>query len=77
MKGALTLIRPSLVVELYGRARYATIAGALAAFVIGATALAPISAGVAYDLLHSYDPLFWAFVALSAIPVGAVLLARR
>jgi MFS family permease len=77
MKGALTLIRPSLVVELYGRARFATIAGALAAFVIGATALAPISAGVAYDVLHSYDPLFWAFVVLSAIPVGAVLLARR
>jgi MFS family permease len=77
MKGALTLIRPSLVVDLYGRARYATMAGALAAFVIGATALAPISAGVAYDLLHSYDPLFWGFVVLSAISVGAVLLARR
>jgi MFS family permease len=77
MKGALTLIRPSLVVELYGRTRYATMAGALAAFVIGATALAPISAGAAYDLLHSYDPLFWTFVVLSAIPVGAVLLARR
>jgi MFS family permease len=77
MKGALTLIRPSLVVALYGRERYATMAGALAAFVIGATALAPISAGAAYDLLHSYDPLFWTFVVLSAIPVGAVLLARR
>jgi MFS family permease len=77
MKGALTLIRPSFVVDLYGRARYATIAGALAAFVLGATALAPISAGAAYDLLHSYDPLFWAFVIVSAIPVGAVLLARR
>ena len=77
MKGALTLIRPSVVVDLYGRARYATMAGALAAFVIGATALAPLSAGVAFDLLHSYDPLFWAFVLLSAIPVGAVLLARR
>jgi len=77
MKGALTLIRPSLVVELYGRARYATMAGALAAFVLGATALAPISAGAAYDLMSSYDPLFWAFVVVSAIPVGAVLLARR
>jgi MFS family permease len=77
MKGALTLIRPALVVELYGRARYATMAGALAAFVMAATALAPISAGAAYDLLHSYDPLVWAFVVLSAIPVGAVLLARR
>jgi MFS family permease len=76
-KGGLTLIRPAFVASLYGRERYASIAGALAAFVMGATALAPISAGVAYDLLHSYDPLFWAFVVLSAIPAGAVLLARR
>jgi MFS family permease len=77
MKGALTLIRPSVVVALYGRARYATMAGALAAFVMGATALAPISAGAAFDVMHSYVPLFWAFVVLSALPVPAVLLARR
>jgi MFS family permease len=76
-KGAQTLLRPAYVASLYGRARYASIAGALAAFVVGATALAPISAGLAYDLLHSYDPLFWAFVVLSAISAGAVLLARR
>ena len=76
-KGGMTLIRPAFVASLYGRARYASIAGALAAFVMGATALAPISAGVAYDVFHSYDPLFWAFVVLSAVPAGAVLLARR
>ena len=77
MKGALTLIRPSVVVALYGRARYATMAGALAAFVMGATALAPISAGAAFDVMHSYVPLLWVFVVLSALPVPAVLLARR
>jgi MFS family permease len=76
-KGALTLLRPAYVASLYGRERYASIAGALAAFVVGATALAPISAGLVYDLLHSYDPLFWAFVVLSAVSAGAVLLARR
>ncbi|MCC7367426.1 MAG: MFS transporter [Chloroflexi bacterium] len=77
MKGALTLLRPAVVVHLYGRERYATMAGALTAFVMGATALAPISAGVAYDVLHGYDLLLWSFVVLSALPVGAVLLARR
>ena len=66
---------PGVCGRLYGRARYASIAGALAAFVMGATALAPISAGAAYDLFHSYDPLFWAFVVLSAVPAGAVLLS--
>jgi MFS family permease len=76
-KGALTLLRPAYVADLYGRERYASIAGALAAFVIVATALAPISAGAAYDLLGTYVPLFWGFVVLSIIPVGAVLLVRR
>lgn len=76
-KGALTLLRPAYVADLYGRERYASIAGALAAFVIVATALAPISAGAAYDLLGTYVPLFWGFVVLSAVPVGAVLLVRR
>jgi MFS family permease len=76
-KGAATLVRPAFVAELYGRARYASIAGALAAFVTVGTALAPISAGVAYDLLGSYDPLLWAFVLVSAVPAGAVLLVRQ
>ncbi len=76
-RGALTLVRPAYVASLYGRTRYASIAGALAAFVIVATALAPISAGAAHDLLGSYDPLFWAFVWLSTIAAGAVLLVRR
>jgi hypothetical protein len=65
------------VASLYGRERYATIAGVLAAFVAAANALAPISAGAAHDVLGTYDPIFWAFVALSIIPSGAVLLARR
>jgi len=76
-KGSLRLIRPSLIVELYGRERYATIAGVLAAVVTVATALAPISAGAAHDLWGSYDPIFWTFVLVSIMPSGAVLLVSR
>jgi cyanate permease len=76
-KGSLSLIRPSYVASLYGRERYATIAGVLAGFVTVANALAPISAGAAHDLLGSYDPIFWAFIGLSIVPSGAVLLVRR
>jgi len=64
------------VADLYGRERFASISGALAAFVTGATAIAPLGAGVAYDLLGSYDPLFWSFVLLSALAAGVVLLVR-
>ncbi|MCC6176247.1 MAG: MFS transporter [Chloroflexi bacterium] len=76
-KGAMTLLRPAFVADLYGRERYASIAGALAAVVTGATALAPVGAGAAHDLLGSYDPLFWGFVAISCIPAAGVLLVRR
>src|SRR5205085_1653195 len=75
-KGALTLVRPAYVADLYGREHYASIAGALAAFVIAATALAPISGGVAHDLFGSYDPLLWLFVGLSAVAAVAALLVR-
>ena len=48
----------------------------MAAFVILATALAPVSAGLAFDLLHSYEPLLWVFVLVAAVPAGVVLLVR-
>jgi MFS family permease len=75
-KGAQTLIRPAYVASLYGRERYASIAGVLAAFVIGATALAPISLGVAYDLLGDYEPLLWVLLVASALAAVAVVQAR-
>lgn len=76
-KGALTLVRPAYVADLYGRARYASIAGALTTFVTVGNALAPITGGAAHDLMGSYNPVFWAFVLLSALPSGAVLLVRE
>jgi MFS family permease len=76
-KGALTLIRPAYVASLYGRARYASIAGALAGPVIVANALGPIMAGIAHDRLGSYEPILWAFMGLSAASAGAALLVRR
>jgi MFS family permease len=75
-RGAVTLVRPSFVADIYGRERYGTIAGALAAFVMIATAIAPISAGVAYDFFGGYNPLFWSFVVLSAVASATVLLVR-
>jgi MFS family permease len=75
-RGAVTLVRPSFVAEIYGRERYGTISGALAGFVMTATALAPIGAGVAYDLFGGYGPLLWTFSVLSALAAGVVLLVR-
>lgn len=77
-KGASTLVRPAFADDIFGRERYATIAGALAGFVMTATALAPISGGAAYDVFGSYDPMIWRFVLLSALSAaGAVLLVPQ
>jgi MFS family permease len=75
-RGAVTLVRPAFVADIYGRERYGTIAGALAAFVTVATAAAPLSGGAAYDVFGGYDPLLWMFAALSAMASGLVLLVR-
>jgi len=39
-------------------------------------ALAPVSAGAFFDVVGSYDPLFWGFVWLSVVSAGVVLLVR-
>jgi MFS family permease len=75
-RGAMSLLRPAFVASLYGRERFASISGALAAFVMTANALAPLSAGAFFDVVGSYDPLFWGFVWLSLLSVGVVLLVR-
>lgn len=57
-------------------AGFASISGAMAAFVTAATAIAPIGAGAAYDVLGRYDPLFWGFVGVSAVAASVVLNVR-
>ena len=72
-KGCMTLVRPALVADLYGRAHYASIAGVLAFSVTIAQAAAPLGAGAAYDALGRYDPILWMLVLVSALaqPVSA------
>jgi MFS family permease len=75
-RGIMSLLRPLFLASLYGRERFASISGALAAFVTAATAIAPLGAGLAYDAMGSYDPLFWAFVLLSIVSAGVILLVQ-
>ena len=77
VRGATTLIRPTLIAHLYGRAQYASIAGVLQFLLSLAQALAPVGAGTAYDALHSYEPILWTLCGLSALAVLAVLPARQ
>jgi hypothetical protein len=76
MRGLSTLARPALLADLYGVARYASIAGVLQFAISLAQAAAPVGAGAAYDWLGSYEPILWALTLVSALAVVAVLPAR-
>jgi MFS family permease len=76
-KGGMTIVRPSFVVSLYGRANYASIAGVLAVAVILAQALAPVVIGAAYDQLGSYTPILLSLVVVSALSCVVVIPVRQ
>jgi hypothetical protein len=72
-RGAVTLMRATLVAERYGRTHYGAIGGALALFVSGAAALAPVGAGVAYQIVGGYDVVFAGLAGISALAAAAML----
>src|SRR5439155_215251 len=73
--GMSTLARANIVSDIFGRAHYASISGALAMGANGARALAPIGASLLYQGLGSYEALFGAL----AVSLGAIstLWSRR
>jgi MFS family permease len=75
-RGLSTLARPALLADLYGVARFASIAGVLQFAISLAQAAAPVGAGAAYDWLGSYEPILWALTLTSALAVVAILPAR-
>ncbi|HEY7032980.1 MAG TPA: MFS transporter [Thermomicrobiales bacterium] len=72
-RGVVTLMRPGLVAEFYGRTHFGAISGMLALFLTGARALAPVGAGVAYTLAGSYDPVLWGMATVSALAALAMI----
>lgn len=76
-RGLATLVRPALIADLYGVARYASIAGMVQFALSLAQAAAPVGAGAAYDTLGSYEPIFWGLGAISGCAVAALLPVRR
>jgi hypothetical protein len=72
-RGTVTLMRPQLIGDFYGRAHFGAINGTLAMALQGASALAPISAGVIASLLDSYVPVLWGMGGLSLVAAAVML----
>lgn len=75
--GAQTLLCPSLIADLYGRGRYASIAGLLAFPTTVAQALGPLGVGIGHDHFGGYELVLWASAALSVLAAGCLARATN
>jgi cyanate permease len=75
--GAMTVTRPALLADYYGRTSYGAIAGTMALLQSSARMLAPVGAGLAYGLVGSYDPVFWGLVGATGVATVAMVRAER
>ena len=76
-RGVVTLMRAQLVGDLYGRIHYGAINGTLALFLTGASALAPVSAGVAFGMFGGYTPILVGMAVCSILAALAMLRLKR
>jgi len=74
--GMSTLARANMVSDIFGRAHYGSISGALAVGANGARALAPVGASLLYRGLGSYEVLFGALAASLGV-VSILMLATN
>jgi MFS family permease len=74
--GAITPARAALVAELYGPAHYGSINGVLALGITIGRSIAPVSAGVLFSAFHSYQPVLWILVTISAIATISALQTK-
>jgi MFS family permease len=76
-RGAITLLRPSLVMEFYDVSRFGSINGMQALILTIGRAIAPVMTGVAAGASGSYIPVFWVFAVISLISAWVILPLRQ
>jgi cyanate permease len=76
-RGMNTLLRATLVGDLYGAAHYGSISGVLSALVTGATASGPLAAGVLFDVTGSYGVLLPVLVGIAVLATALAALIER
>jgi sugar phosphate permease len=72
-RGAVTLIRPGMIAQLYGTKSFGSISGIQTLVLTGARASAPVAAGAAYALADGYTSVFWVLAAVSLVSAAAML----
>jgi MFS family permease len=75
-RGVVTLMRPGLIVEYFGRTSFGAISGTMAFFLTFARGLAPVGAGIAYAAWGDYRPVLWSLAVISGLGAVAMLGLR-
>lgn len=76
-RGAVTLLRPGLVMTFYDVRQFGSINGLQAMIVTIGRSIAPVMTGVAAGLVGGYIPVFWAYAALSLVSAWIILPLRH
>jgi sugar phosphate permease len=71
-RGAVTLIRPGMLAQLYGTKSFGSISGVQTLVLTGARASAPVAAGAGYALAGGYTSVFWLLAVMSLISAVAL-----
>jgi hypothetical protein len=76
--GMATLARATLAAEMFGRASYGAIAGALSVGTTGARAVGPVGASLLRVWLGGYEAVFWLLAGVIVLAaLGVAASARR
>jgi len=76
-RGAVTLIRPGTLAQLYGTKNFGAISGVQTLILTGARASAPVAAGAGYALMDGYTEVFWVLAVISLVSAFAILPIDR
>jgi cyanate permease len=76
-RGMTTLLRATLVGDLFGARHYGSIGGVLAFCATAATAFGPVFAGVLYDAVGGYTAVIWVLIVMAVIAAGAASQVER
>jgi MFS family permease len=75
--GAITPLKAGMLAEFYGRKHYGSISGVMALFITVARGIAPLIAGIGYDLFNNYAPVMWIMVVISLLSTLTIPFAQR
>jgi MFS family permease len=76
-RGALTLLRPAILLEHYNVSEFGSVNGSLSSILTFATASGPVVTGMAVGWFDSYTVVFAAYAAVSLLSAAALVSLRE